>query len=32
MPAFVLRGIRVVIRGIRLQTWMRVIMDVDVSR
>jgi len=31
-PAFGLIGIRMVIIGIRLQTWMRVIVDVDVSR
>jgi len=30
MPAFGLIGIRMVIIGIRLQTWMRVIVDVDV--
>ena len=29
MPAFGLVGIRMVIIGIRLQTWMRVIVDVD---
>jgi len=29
MPAFGLIGIRMVIIGIRLQTWMRVILDVD---
>jgi hypothetical protein len=32
MPAFGLVGIRMVFIGIRLQTWMRVIVDVDVSR
>jgi hypothetical protein len=32
MPVFGLIGIRMVIIGIRLQTWMRVIVDVDVSR
>jgi hypothetical protein len=32
MPAFGLIGIRMVIIGIQLQTWMRVIVDVDVSR
>jgi len=31
MPAFGLIGIRMVIIGIRLQTWMRVILDVDVE-
>jgi len=30
MPAFGLIGIRMVIIAIRLQTWMRVIVDVDV--
>ena len=30
MPAFGLIGIRMVIIGIRLQTWMQVIVDVDV--
>jgi hypothetical protein len=30
LPAFGLIGIRMVIIGIRLQTWMRVILDVDV--
>jgi len=30
MPAFGLIGIRMVIIVIRLQTWMRVILDVDV--
>ena len=30
MPAFCLIGIRMVIIGIRLQTWMRVVVDVDV--
>jgi len=30
MPAFGLISIRMVINGIRLQTWMRVILDVDV--
>ena len=30
MPAFDLKGISMVIIGIRLQTWMRVIVDVDV--
>jgi len=32
MPAFGLIGIRMVIIGIRLQTWMRVIVDVDVGK
>jgi len=32
MPAFGLIGIRMVIIEIGLQTWMRVILDVDVSR
>jgi len=30
MPAFGLIGIRMIIIGLRLQTWMRVIVDVDV--
>jgi hypothetical protein len=30
MPAFGLIGIRMVMIGVRLQTWMRVIVDVDV--
>jgi len=30
MPAFGLIGIRMVIIGIRLPTWMQVILDVDV--
>jgi hypothetical protein len=30
MPAFGLGGIRMVFIGIRLQTWMQVIVDVDV--
>ena len=29
-PAFGMIGIRIVMIGIRLQTWMRVIVDVDV--
>jgi hypothetical protein len=32
MPACSLIGIRMVVIGIRLQTWMRAIVDVDVSR
>jgi hypothetical protein len=32
MPAFGLIGIRMVVIGIRLQTWMRVILGVDVYR
>jgi hypothetical protein len=32
MPVCGLIGIRMVVLGIRLQTWMRVILDVDVTR
>jgi len=32
MPAFGLIGIRILFRVIQLQTWMRVIFDVDIYR